>query len=538
MKLLLKLLKENKKVLCLLVSLLFIGLLNSVCGSIVSILIARYTPLTTEKLDSLIIWITIVLLISLAVQYILRKETTGLSYIYSEEIKVKYYNKLASLPIHALDSISTGEINSYILQISDGIQGLIMSLIWNITSVVISLIILFVALFHQSLYSGLTCLVVGTVYVLVSIILSKKQQPWIKELNQARAKSLGIYTDLITKMGTIKRLNIYNFANKKLNYALTEIKNSSKTYSSNMALKWLILDIMLDLIFVIALVATSIQANKGYQTALAFALFYIFSFMTLKASLQGFSATIESVVKLRTNICKLDSLLDFPLEDNCGILDEAWERIEIYDWKFEYDDLDLIISIPKFTIKKGERICIMGGSGNGKSTFLRMLNGELNPQKGFLLTYTKDECVYNSRPRCAIVTQGVKLFNASIRENLCLGQDIPDEKLWQILDDMNLSNWVRSLSKGLDHVLGEEGNNASEGQKQRLCFARSILLGPEILLLDEFTGQLDALNEKNLLNTVKNLKDKTAIIVTHNPKVASICDSLYVFENGTMTKVK
>ena len=539
MNLFFKLLKENKKVSCLLVILLFIGLLNSICGSIVSILIARYTPLTAQKLNSLIIWIIIILLISLAAQYILRKETTGLSHIYSEEIKEKYYNKLASLPIHALDSISTGEINSYILQTSDGIQGLIMSLIWNITSVVISLIILFAALFHQSLYSGLACLAVGAIYIIVSINLSKKQQPRMKKLNQARAQSLRICTDLFTKMSTIKRLNVYDFANSELHFALTQIINSSKTYSSDMALKWLILDIMLSLIFVIALAATSIQINKGDQSALAFALFYIFSFMTLKATLQGFSATIESVVKLRTNISKLDSLLAFPSEDNCEILDEPWERIEICDWQFKYDDLDLIISIPKFTIKKGEKICIIGESGTGKSTFLRMLNGELKSQSGELTTYLSAGGKSIKKPSCAIVAQEVKLFNTTLGKNLRLGQDIPEEKLWQLLDDVDLSSWVKKLNEGLNYEIGEEGIKSSQGQKQRLCLIRSFLLSPDIFLLDEFTGQLDSHTEKKVISTVKEkLKDKTVIIVTHNPELSEFCDSLYMFNNGILSKVK
>lgn len=133
------------------------------------------------------------------------------------------------------------------------------------------------------------------------------------------------------------------------------------------------------------------------------------------------------------------------------------------------------------------------------------------------------------------VSQEVDLFDLSVRDNLCLGKEIPDKKIFELLEEAGLKGWYNELPNGLDTIVGERGIKLSTGQKQRLNLIRGILIDKELYFFDEPTSNLDILSEEKITNMIeKYLKDKTYVIVTHRQKLKSLCNKHYIFENHEM----
>lgn len=129
----------------------------------------------------------------------------------------------------------------------------------------------------------------------------------------------------------------------------------------------------------------------------------------------------------------------------------------------------------------------------------------------------------------------MELFDLSIRDNLCLGKEISDEKKLEMLDEAGLTSWYNELPDGLETIVGEREIKLSTGQKQRLNLIRGILIDKDLYFFDEPTSNLDALSEEKITNMIeKYLKDKTYVIVTHRLKLKDLCNRHYVFENHIM----
>lgn len=194
------------------------------------------------------------------------------------------------------------------------------------------------------------------------------------------------------------------------------------------------------------------------------------------------------------------------------------------------------IKIPEFILNKGDKISIVGESGQGKTTTMNILSGLYPLENGELLIDNK--ICNNYRLDLVFVSQEVELFDLSIRDNLCLGKDIPEEKIMQLLEEAGLMGWYKELPNGLDTLVGEKGIKLSAGQKQRLNLIRGILIDKELYFFDEPTSNLDALSEEKITNMIeKYLKNKTYVIVTHIPRIKALCNKHYKFEEHIMKEI-
>ncbi len=192
--------------------------------------------------------------------------------------------------------------------------------------------------------------------------------------------------------------------------------------------------------------------------------------------------------------------------------------------------------------QKGEIVAVVGPSGQGKSTLLKLLLCLYPVDSGqrLLLTEAGERPLSAAhRGLFAYVPQGNRIFSGTVREALTFGDgNVPDEAIWQALE-VAAGEFVRELPEGLDAVLGERGAGLSEGQLQRLAIARAILSGHPILLLDEATSALDEDTEARLLKNLKAMTDRTVLIVTHRPRVREISDRVWTLrEDGTATEAQ
>ena len=193
----------------------------------------------------------------------------------------------------------------------------------------------------------------------------------------------------------------------------------------------------------------------------------------------------------------------------------------------------VVLSDISFRINKGEYIAVTGISGCGKSTILKLLMCLYSPDKGqrYVLLKDRKEILDISWQRLfAYVPQGNYLMSGTIREVISFSDRsrMEDEKgIWEALRIAGADEFVASI--GLDAQLGERGYGLSEGQMQRVAIARAVFSERPVLILDECTSALDEDTEKQVLYNLRNITDKTVLIVTHRPAALEICDRLFVF---------
>lgn len=214
------------------------------------------------------------------------------------------------------------------------------------------------------------------------------------------------------------------------------------------------------------------------------------------------------------------------LRSPCGI------RLEKVSYAYDARDGDILENF-NFDFKPGSCTAVLGETGSGKTTLVRLILALLSPQKGQVVIYNK----YTSAPvsplyRCNLVyvPQGNTLMSGTIRENLLLGKlDATEEEMRHALE-LSCAGFVFELPDGLETLCSEQGGGLSEGQAQRIAIARSLLRDRSILLFDEATSALDPDTEKQLLRNVLAGSSKTIIFITHRPAVIGYCDQTLKIE--------
>ncbi len=199
-------------------------------------------------------------------------------------------------------------------------------------------------------------------------------------------------------------------------------------------------------------------------------------------------------------------------------------------------DRDRVFVDAQFAVQKGEFGVIMGHSGIGKSTLLKLMLGIFHPEKGSVYIETPEGKIpldRTTRRLFAYVPQGNLLISGTLRENLILTRpDATEEQIQQAIYVSCMDDYLPGLPKGLETVIGESAAGLSEGQAQRLSIARAVLSDAPIMLLDEATSALDARTEELVLQRLRQLPGKTCIAVTHRPAAIALSDWSLEMVNG------
>ncbi|WP_026653817.1 ABC transporter ATP-binding protein [Butyrivibrio proteoclasticus] len=210
-------------------------------------------------------------------------------------------------------------------------------------------------------------------------------------------------------------------------------------------------------------------------------------------------------------------------------------------WHYKNSDKKILSGL-SLKIKKGESIGLMGSSGAGKSTLADIMLGLLKPQEGDV--FMDDMDVFD-HPEAwsevvAYVPQSIFLLDDSIRRNVAFGysdDEIDDDKVWAVLKEAQLDEYIKTLPDGLDTQVGERGIKFSGGQRQRIAIARTLYRNPEIIVLDEATSALDGETETAVMEAVDALQgQKTLIIVAHRLSTIKNCNRIYEIGNGVATE--
>ena len=219
--------------------------------------------------------------------------------------------------------------------------------------------------------------------------------------------------------------------------------------------------------------------------------------------------------------------------------DVEFEKAEIENLEFSYDRVKVLEDI-NFEIKPGETLGIMGKSGSGKSTMLKLLMRFWDPDSGSIsinginLKEINTDSIYDN---IDYMTQTTILFAGTIRDNLKVAkQDATDDEIMEALRKASIDEYIRNLKDGLDTRVSDLGDNFSGGERQRIGLARCFLTDSKILLLDEPTSNLDSQNEAIILKSlVEESEDKTVVLVSHRESTMGVCDRILYMKDGRFT---
>lgn len=260
------------------------------------------------------------------------------------------------------------------------------------------------------------------------------------------------------------------------------------------------------------------------------------------ANMTGYLPKFYGMLSSAERCMELETLEEEHVEsqfsrDYCRELYKDMTAIECKNITFRYED-DIILENADISIGKGELITIMGNSGAGKSTLLKLLLAIYEPEKGTLeLKTDKESYALTERYRkmFAYVPQGNFLMSGNVTSAIAslddTNADVDMDKVKAVAHIACADTFVEKLEHGYDTLIGERGMGISEGQAQRLAIARALYTDAPVLLLDEATSALDEQIEKKVLKNIRELTDKTVIIVSHRKAVLEVCDRCVVLED-------
>lgn len=265
----------------------------------------------------------------------------------------------------------------------------------------------------------------------------------------------------------------------------------------------------------------------------------------LTSAFSAITALIPETVSAATSAGRLKELSDLPCENTekeyiCP--DNEAPGIKFKDVSFFYKDGTRVFEHIGFEVKPGETVALVGQSGSGKTTMLRIILGLVRPHSGKALLVCAGESHELSaatRRNFSYVSQENMLFSGSIADNLRMAAPAASDEQIEHALRLSCADFVFSLPQGINSVVKQEGKDFSRGQVQRISIARALIADASVLLLDEATSSLDRETERRIIENIFHSGfNKTCILTSHRQSMVDVCDRVFKVENGTVTDVK
>ncbi len=484
-------------------------------------------PFTLEKAILVIGIFLVSKLFRVGGNYLLRNLSDNYLYEYQNKQYKEFYKSLSNLPAEVISKYQTGYFHSIIEKICELVRKILQA---EYLSIVISLIFLFYTLYKQGLILFIIGLFTSIICVFLSIKVLKKGNKQVEELYEQEYEYSSMYNDFISNIRTVKLLNNDNYFLKKIDKMgrkqFRENKKCVKYYAKEEMLR----NFLIMVPFILGIVKAAIDLASGIDT-IGVITFYIALQVEMGFVFEELSGTIINVYELKVitkKVKKIFNLNDFRKEI------KDFNNIICQNIVIKYTNTDLKIKVKEFLINKNDRIMITGKSGQGKTSFVNLLLGNITSYEGQVLIDKED--LLDVKLDIGVVSQEIELFNMTIKENLCLDKQVNDLVIRGYLEELELEE-IFTFKDGIYTNVDEKGLKLSTGQKRRINILRAFLMNKEIYILDEPTSNLDKHTEEVVCNFIlKYFKDKTLIIVTHNEKLKIICNKFYEFKNHNLAK--
>ena len=380
-------------------------------------------------------------------------------------------------------------------------------------------------------------LVVSIIQIAIMILLNGKNLIKTKEYIYSQSTIQGELIDTLENIMEIKCMGMDNAVKSNLQNSYSKLieRFKGKTRISNLMNSF---SSTLNLIFPLMIyVIGSYSVKQGGLT-----IGQLIAYATLVGYFTAPFTTVvlllPSINSIKEVLLRYKELMIFRENYHTGVLVPGkFENLKISSVSYCYNSGQAYaLNNVSLDLRRGERIAIVGLSGSGKSTLIKAILGAVDINQGCIEINNYDirsmskEQIYKW---FSVVTQNPMCLNASIRKNIDIIGDAPDEKIWKVLDIVALKEEVLSMPLGLDTLVGEGGQNISGGQKQRIAIARALLSDTEVVIFDEATSNLDQLTEKKIYDNLRST-NKTQIIITHRLSSIRDTDYIYVLNRGSI----
>lgn len=527
----------------------FLGMIGTVMGLASSVaskyLIDAVTGYGTEMLAQIAVTMVLMMLGSLILQGFSSRISASVHMHVKNEMQHLTYGRILRAGWEALEPYRSGDLlnrlTTDVNTVSDGIISFLPSL-------VISMIrfggALGIMLYYDPVMALIALLGVPLTLGISRVVLGKMRRHNL-EMKELTSQVMSFQEDSFRNLTSIKAFSVTD-------HFETEMHRLQGTYASAF-LSYNAFQIGISAFLSLVSMAVTAacfgwciyQLWSGRITYGSMTLFLQLA-STLRGGFSSLVSLAQQVISITTSAGRILAVEMLPEEDQevpQGLAEEDGLGIQIERASFHYQNGDSVLDTFDFTVQHGDMVAVIGPSGEGKTTLLRLLLGLVEPCTGQAALVGNSGKRYSisagTRNVYAYVPQGNSVFAGTIAENLRLvNPDASEEELVNALKIACAWDFVSQFPEGIYHPLGAGGRGISEGQAQRLAIARALLRKAPILLLDEATSGLDVATERQLLENLRRCGLlHTCILVTHRPESARFCSRTYEIHHRQVTEV-
>lgn len=456
-----------------------------------------------------------------------------------KDLKKKYFNHIIGLSHEFHTTHKSGSLISRIIRGTSAIEGLTDTIFFQFTPLIIQLILVSVSLAFFTTSSVIVLIIVSITFIAYGIFLQKIQEKSKMEYNSIQDYEKGFISDIITNIDSIKYFGKeFAIKNKFENVAEETKQKQRKNYNYYRwygSVQFIILG--LGSFF---LIYFPIKEFLAGQITLGTLVFIYSLYGNIAGNLFGFLGGIRNFHKSMADLQDLfeygkihNEIKDKP---NAEKLKIKTGSIEFRNVDFSYGKRELFKNF-NLKIKPDEKVALVGHSGCGKTTLVKLLNRFYDIDSGEILIdgkNIKDFKQESLRGETGIVPQECILFDDTIYNNIKFANSSATRKeIERAIKFAQLDEIIKNLPKGENTIVGERGVKLSGGEKQRVSIARAILANKKILILDEATSALDSRTENEIQKALQNLmKGRTSIIIAHRLSTIMTADRIIVMKDG------
>ncbi|WCL49362.1 ABCB family ABC transporter ATP-binding protein/permease [Leptospira sp. GIMC2001] len=461
------------------------------------------------------------------------------------KIGLKVFEHVHNLDLEFHLNRSTGGLSRDIERGVSGISFLLRFMVFNIVPVILEIaMVIGILIINYSIWFAIITLIAIILYITYSVIVTDWRIIFIREANKADSESNSRAVDSLLNYETVKyfsneKYEVSRYDEDLEKWETARRKNRLSLFVVNGG-QALIVSLAMTAIMILA----AINVINATMTLGDFVLMNAFMMqLFIPLNLLGF--VYREIKGSLTNIEKMFQLLDqkpsIKDEPNCKDLEIREGRIKFESVRFHYDANRTILQNVNFEVLPKQKLAVVGSSGSGKSTIVKLLFRFYDVNEGCISIDGQDiRNISQSslRKSIGIVPQDTVLFNTTILENIRYGRiDSTMEEIWDAIRLAHLEDFILSLPNQLETIVGERGLKLSGGEKQRIAIARTILKRPHILVFDEATSSLDSQSEQFVLKAIAEVsKGQTSLVIAHRLSTIVDSDAIIVLEQGKIVE--
>ena len=504
--------------------------------------------ITNQTINKLIIYAVIILVLLIqnlpttrlrykVVSRMLRKTSAG--------IKSSVVRRLQTLSLTYHKDIETGRVQAKFIKDTEDVDAFLSQMINHfVPNIFSTLIYVVISIYNNGLIS-LFFLFLIPLNVAVAVSFRKKIRKSNRDYRvtiESMSARLNTMLDMIpvTKSHGLEELEICSVEDR-----IKEVAGAGIEVDKNTANFGALMYVVPHVLSAICLIFCSILALYGYISVGEVVLFQSL-FTSLSGNITSLVNSLPQITKGAESISSIAEIMHAnDIETSIGktpvkSVSGALEFENVY-YKYNGNDFYTIKNF-NLSVKKGECIAVVGGSGSGKTTIMNLIVGFMMPTLGDIKIDGKSITEINLstyRHHISVVPQNSILFNGTIKDNITYGiLNYTQEDLEKVIEIANLKDFIDELPNGINTIIGENGSKLSGGQKQIITIARAIIRNPKILILDEATSALDNVSEYHVQKAISSsIKGRTTFIVAHRLSTIRNADRIIVLDDGKIAEI-